>query len=118
MGKVIWTQSGLDGLSDLMDSAASVSPEDAARFGTRVVEAPRVLADWSRCGSIVPEFGVDHIRELGVRPYRIIYVIREGDCYVVGVVHGSRDLGKLYSAGEFEQAARLSSQADDHNSSP
>jgi hypothetical protein len=32
------------------------------------------------------------VRELLVRAYRLIYVIRNEDCYIAAVIHGSRDL--------------------------
>lgn len=46
-------------------------------------------------GARVPEFDRDDIRELVVRPYRILYAIRGETCHVVAVVHGSRDLLRL-----------------------
>ena len=45
-----------------------------------------------RAGWMVPEFKVDHFREVLMRPYRIIYELRGDACYIVAVIHGSRDL--------------------------
>jgi hypothetical protein len=36
--------------------------------------------------------------------YRIVYAIRDGDCFVVAVVHGSRDLLKLIERRDFKAA--------------
>jgi plasmid stabilization system protein ParE len=41
---------------------------------------------------MVPEFNVDHFREVLMRPYRIIYEVRGPGCYVVAIIHASRDL--------------------------
>jgi plasmid stabilization system protein ParE len=45
-----------------------------------------------RAGAVVPEFNLDHFREVLAWPYRVIYEIRDEYCYVVAVIHGSRDL--------------------------
>lgn len=110
MGQVIWTQSGLDDLADVMDFVARDSSAYAARLGTRLVETPRVLARWPRSGSIVPEFDVDHVREVIVRPYRVIYVVRGDDCFVVAVVHGARDLAALHTREHLEELVPESEQ--------
>ena len=75
-----------------MEHVAKDSPAYAARLGTRIVEAPRGLARFPESGSIVPEFNRDDIREVFVRPYRIVYTTREQDCFIAAVIHGSRDL--------------------------
>ena len=45
-----------------------------------------------RAGWKVPEFDIDHFREILMRPYRIIYELRGEAWYIVAVIHGSRDL--------------------------
>jgi len=51
----------------------------------------------------VPEFGLEHVRELvTVRPYRIIYLVREDVCAVVAVVHSSRNLPAVLDPKDFE----------------
>ncbi len=41
---------------------------------------------------MVPEFNLDHFREVMMWPYRIIYEIRGEACYNVAVIHRIRDL--------------------------
>jgi plasmid stabilization system protein ParE len=99
MGQVIWTEPALGDLRAIIDFVAMDSPTYAARLGTRLVEAPRRLIRLPRSGSRVPEFDLDHIREvLSVRPYRIIYELRGEHCYVVAVVHARRDLPTLFGS--------------------
>ncbi len=59
----------------------------------------------------MPEIQQDQIRELWVRPYRVIYVIRGEDCHVMAIAHASRDLPThLFSAclSHFEPFSRSS----------
>jgi toxin ParE1/3/4 len=95
MGQVHWTESALDDLRDITEFVAKDSPAYAERLATKLAEAPRRLAALPRTGSIVPEFQQDAIREVVVRPYRIIYQIRGEDCFVAAIMHGSRDLRRL-----------------------
>jgi addiction module RelE/StbE family toxin len=95
MGQVHWTESALDDLRGITEFVAKDSPAYAEHLATKLVEAPRRLALLPRTGTIVAEFQQDAIREILVRPYRIIYQIRGADCFVVAIVHGSRDLARL-----------------------
>ena len=55
-----------------MDYIARDSPRYALRVGERIYEAAGKLELGIRAGWIVPEFGLDHFREVLMRPYRII----------------------------------------------
>ena len=103
MGKVIWTEPALADLREIRDFVAKDSPTYAARLASRLVEAPRRLAQFDKSGQRVPEFDQDHIRELPVGSYRLIYVVRNGTCYIVAVVHGSRDLERVLKREDFER---------------
>jgi hypothetical protein len=43
-------------------------------------------------GRVVPEFDDTSIRELFVRSYRLIYQVRVHTVYIIGFVHGARNL--------------------------
>jgi plasmid stabilization system protein ParE len=62
------------------------------QVGERIYEAAGKLDLGIRAGWIVPEFNVDHFREVLMRSYRIIYEIRGEGCYIVAIVHGRREL--------------------------
>ena len=102
MGKVIWTDPALKDLRDIIEHIAEDSPVYAERFGLHVVESPRRLEQFPYCGRIVPEFNDENIRELIYGSYRIIYVIRHGDCYITAVIHGSRDILRHSKPGEWD----------------
>jgi hypothetical protein len=50
----------------------------------------------SERGRIVPELDQPAVRELVVGSYRLIYEISEKDVYVLGLIHGARDLTALW----------------------
>jgi toxin ParE1/3/4 len=92
MGRVVWTDPAIADLEDIMDFIARDSPQYALRVGERIYEAAGKLELGQRAGGIVPEFGVDHFREVLMLPYRIIYEIRGQGSYIVAIIHASRDL--------------------------
>jgi plasmid stabilization system protein ParE len=92
MGHVVWTDPAIADLEEIMDFIARDSPRYALDVGERIYEAAGKLELGPRAGWMVPEFGVDHFREVLMRPYRIIYEIRDGACYIVAVIHGRREL--------------------------
>lgn len=95
MAQVRWAEPALDDLQAIVDFISRDSAAYAARLTHKIVEAPRRLAALPRSGARVPEFDRDVIRELTVRPFRVICAIRGDECLVVAVVHGSRDLSRL-----------------------
>ena len=100
MGQVHWAESALDDLKDLLEFVRKDSVAYADRLAGRVSRATRTLASFPRLGSIVPEIQRDEIRELWVRPYRVIYVIRGDDCHITAIAHASRDLPTLFDPDE------------------
>src|SRR3972149_10970055 len=53
-------------------------------------------------GRTVPEFKDEYIRELIYGSYRIIYLIRNDDCYISAVIHGSRDILRHLKPGDWD----------------
>ena len=49
---------------------------------------------------MVPELNEPAVRELLVGTYRLIYEIHETAVYILGVVHGARDLAALWDREE------------------
>lgn len=92
MGRVVWTDAAIADLTGIMDYIARDSPRYALQTGERIYAAAGKLDLGPRAGWMVPEFNLDHFREILMRPYRIIYEIRGEGCYIVAVIHGSRDL--------------------------
>jgi len=91
MGRVVWTDPAIDDLAEIIAYIARDSPRYALQVGERIYEAAGKLELGPRAGWVVPEFGLDHFREILMRPYRLIYEIRGQGCYIVAVIHASRD---------------------------
>jgi plasmid stabilization system protein ParE len=102
MVEVVWTEPALSDLHEIVNHVAKDSPVYAQRLGMRIGQAPRKLAEFPKCGRMVPEFNDQTIRELIYGAYRIIYVVRSQTCYVVTVIHGSRDLLRHLTPGEWD----------------
>jgi plasmid stabilization system protein ParE len=64
----------------------------AAAFADRVLRAPDQLVSYPRSGRIVPELGIENIREIVVGNYRVIYRIRRDDVNLLTLHHGARFL--------------------------
>jgi len=59
------------------------------------------VENYPRLGRVVPELGIEDIREIILGSYRLIYRIRLDEIQVVTVHHGARllDAGKVESGG-------------------
>lgn len=98
--KVTWTERAWNDLEGIADYIAKDSPHYAATLVREVRDAARSLAFLAERGRIVPELHDPDIRELLVGSYRLIYEISDQDAYVLGLVHGARDLRTLWEREE------------------
>jgi plasmid stabilization system protein ParE len=64
--------------------------------------APDILATMPSFGAVVEEFGVDHIREFGVGPYRVTYAVEGDVCTIAAVIHARQDLTNTLDANDFQ----------------
>jgi plasmid stabilization system protein ParE len=85
--RVVWTDRAKLRLRELHDYVARESPLVAPQIVRRLVRPSRQLqvAPWS--GRRVLEYDRDDIRELMVRPYRIIYLVLAKRVDVLTVRH-------------------------------
>ena len=94
--KVTWTKSARIDLEEVADYIGKDSPHYAGAFVREVRDAARSLVYLAERGRTVPEFNDPSIRELFVRSYRLIYQVAEEAVYVIGFIHGARDLLALW----------------------
>lgn len=94
--QIEWTRTAWNDLAQVADYIAQDSPGYASAFVREVRDAARSLDEFSERGRIVPEFNDNKLRELFVRHYRLIYKITPHIIYVVGFIHGGRDLRPLW----------------------
>ena len=90
--KVKWTKIAWRDLESIAGYIARDSPYYAAAFIREVREASRTLVSLAERGRVVPEFNRQDIHELFIRNYRMIYQVTKNTVYIIGFIHGSRDL--------------------------
>jgi addiction module RelE/StbE family toxin len=90
MAQVRWTPQAADDLEAICLFIARDAPQVAALFAERVIRATDRLADYPHLGRVVPEFGLEDLREVIVGSYRVIYRTRQDQVQVVTVHHGAR----------------------------
>lgn len=98
--KVVWSYEAASDLESLAEYIARDSAFYAAAFVQEIIDASRSLDNFPERGRIVPEAGSPNIRELFVREYRLIYSIEEKRAVILGLVHGKRDLKRLWKRGK------------------
>ena len=87
---VVWTEPAWDDLVAVAEYIRRDSEGYAATFVQEVEEAAASLATFAKRGQVVPEFRDDTIRELLVKPYRLVYQISGNNVFVLTLVHGAR----------------------------
>jgi plasmid stabilization system protein ParE len=65
-------------------------------FVRDVRDASRSLDRFAERGRVVPELSDAKVRELFVKAYRMIYAIEPKRVVILGLIHGKRDLSKLW----------------------
>ena len=92
MAQVRWTPQAADDLEAICLFIARDSAQLAAMFADRVLRATDRLARYPRLGRVVPELGIDNIREIIVGNYRAIYRIQQDGIQLLTLHHGARTL--------------------------
>ena len=73
--QIIWSLQARDDLSEIVTFIAADNPTVAEEFGFRLMSKVDVLANFPLIGRVVPEENDENIREIILRPYRIIYQV-------------------------------------------
>jgi toxin ParE1/3/4 len=73
--KIIWSQLARDDLQAIVLFIAADNPPVAESFGCLLMSKVDVLGQFPLFGRVVPEENDETIREIILRPYRIIYQV-------------------------------------------
>ena len=92
---VVWAEAAARDLDEAAEFIARDSPYYAAALVREARAAGRSLRAFAERGRIVPEAGLEDLRELFVQSYRLIYQVEARKVSVLAFVHGARDLGAL-----------------------
>ncbi len=98
--RVAWTETAWRDLERAADYIAEDSPGYAAAFVRLVRDRARSLEEMAERGRVVPELNEPAVRELVVGSYRLIYEVADGDLFILGLIHGARDLGSVWEREE------------------
>jgi plasmid stabilization system protein ParE len=93
--EVVWTSPAWE---DLEAAAAYVARDSEFYAATLVREARDAalsLAQLADRGQVVPEFADESIRELLVKPYRLVYKLTEERVFIVAFIHGAQRLWRV-----------------------
>jgi len=85
--RVLWTVGARADLLEMFDYIASEDVDAALRLRDKIRGATKNLVDHPEIGRMVPELGDPALRELIVRPYRVVYLVHESEVHVLGLVH-------------------------------
>jgi toxin ParE1/3/4 len=95
VARIDWSPQSLRDLEAIRAYIAQDSPRYADLMVERIVSAVERLAVFPESGRIVPERNDSTIREVIVRPYRVVYRVRPQLVEIVTVFRGSRLLPDL-----------------------
>ena len=96
MARIVWTETGLSDLQRHTEFIRKDSAKNAVEVNRRIREAVKLLKLFPEMGSVVPEFEISTIRELIVYSFRILYEVRDNECHILFIFHGSRDLKRYF----------------------
>jgi addiction module RelE/StbE family toxin len=90
MAQINWTSQALQDLELIADFIGRDTSSFAQIIVDRVFESVERLEDFPRSGRIVPEINQENIREIIWGSYRIVYLLRQEEVFILTVFHGSR----------------------------
>jgi addiction module RelE/StbE family toxin len=101
--KIIWSLQALEDLRDIVTFIAADNPPAAESFGFLLMSKTDQLINFPQLGRVVPEENDDTIREIIVRPYRIVYQVLASQqmIVVVRIWHGARGEPQIPKTPEF-----------------
>lgn len=90
--KIIWALQAHEDLRDIVRFIAQNNPTAAESIGYQIISRIDSLPQFPLLGRVVPEIGNQTIREIVLRPYRIIYQISEAKSTlaIIRIWHGAR----------------------------
>ena len=98
---VVWSPTALGQLDEIYNTIASERDiATATKWFLKINDAVDNLADFPLCGPRVPESAFEEhftdfvgLRQLVVKPYRVVYEATADACNILGVMRASRLIG-------------------------
>ena len=98
---VVWSPTALGQLDEIYDTIASERDiATATKWFLKINDAVDNLVEFPLCGQRVPECAFEEhfkdfvgLRQLVIKPYRVIYEATDEVCNILGVMRASRLIG-------------------------
>lgn len=90
MRKILWSPQALRDLEGIRDYIAIDSSRYAALVIERIVNGVERLSTFPESGRMVPELNDPSVREVIVRPFRVVYRLKPGLVEIATVFRASR----------------------------
>jgi toxin ParE1/3/4 len=89
--QVVWMDNALVELGEVVKYIAKNNPIAAKRLGQAILDQVQMLSQFPRMGHRFAELHRDDVREISVRPYRIIYHIQDSNrsIMILMIRHGA-----------------------------
>ena len=91
MAKVIWSDHALDDIEQISQYISKDSPDRAALFVGRLIDATDSLREFAHSGREIPEVGNEAYREVIYGAYRLMYKVEGEIILILAVVHSARN---------------------------
>jgi toxin ParE1/3/4 len=85
-----WTEQAVDDLREIRKYIERDSPRYGRLVVERLYEATQGLETFPRYGRVVPEFNLEHLREIIVGEYRVVYRVESDAVVLLTVFRSSR----------------------------
>ncbi len=90
MKQIVWSPRAAADIEAIREHIAYDSELYARLMVSRLLAAPSRLVQFPELGRVVPEFDQADLRELIVRPYRLVYRLRGEFIEIATVFHAAR----------------------------
>jgi plasmid stabilization system protein ParE len=89
---VIWQPEAVADIEAIVGSRGAWSEDSALRLAAAIIARADQMADFPRSGRMIPEFQMEHLREVLEQGYRILYEVFPNHVEVFGVVSSRQDV--------------------------
>lgn len=95
--RIVWSRTAHQDLRSLIKYISKDSPARAEQFGYKIVSNIELLQHHPHLGRVVPELNQTNLREVIVKPYRIIYRFQEQAqlIEIIRVWHSARNTPEI-----------------------
>jgi toxin ParE1/3/4 len=95
--QIIWSQTAVEDLREIVQFIASDDPAAAAKLADRIIGRIEIASELPFANRAVPEKADQSVREVILKPYRIIYRAddKRGAVHILRVWHAARGVPDL-----------------------